>query len=132
MRTRDIMHTEVLTTFPGESLTDVATRMRDHEVGSLVVMADSGEILGVVTERDLVRAMADGRAPRVTTVATWMSGDPVIVAPDVDVRRAAELMVRHGIRHLPVVERGVPVGVISARDVLLSEAESAALLDPLD
>lgn len=132
MLTRDIMQTEVLTTFPGESLTDVATRMRDHEVGSLVVLGDSDEILGVVTERDLVRAMADGRAPRVTTVATWMSPHPVIVSPDLDVRRAGQLMVRHGIRHLPVVERGVPVGVISARDVLLSETAPGMLFEPVD
>lgn len=80
------------------------------------------EIVGILTERDLMRAMADGAPPDLTKVATHMSGAPVVAALELDVNAAARLMVRHDIRHLPVVAQGMLVGMVSARDLLILEA----------
>lgn len=122
MRARDLMQPEVFTTNPSESLTDAARRMRDHEVGSLLVMGQHKEILAVISERDLLQVMADGIAPRLTPVAVCMTRDPVTVTPETGLQRMAELMARYGIRHLPVVEQGVPVGMVSARDLIWVDA----------
>lgn len=121
MRVGDIMQPDVLTTFPEESLTDAATRMRDYGVGSLVVM-EGEDMVGVITERDLLAATADGLAPRVTPVSAYMAEGPVVAEPAMEAAEAAALMVGHEIRHLPVVRRGKPIGMISARDLLMIEA----------
>ena len=121
MRLNDLMQQEVWQTFPEECLADAAVRMRDHGVGSLpVVTAD--QMVGILTERDLMWAMADGAPANVTAVATYMSAAPVVAAPDLDVVAAARLMVRHDVRHLPVVLGTRLVGMVSARDLLIVEA----------
>lgn len=122
MRARDLMQGEVFTTNPSESLADAAKRMRDHKVGLLVVMGQRKEVTGVVSERDLLQAMADGIAAKLTPVAVCMTRDPVMVTPDTGLQKMAELMARYGIRHLPVVEHGVPVGMVSARDLIWIDA----------
>ncbi len=119
MRLRELMQPTVLETFPQECLADAAARMRDHGVGALVVIDDE-TLLGILTERDLLRAMAEGLAPRVTPVSSYMSTAPVTAGPDEDVATAARLMVEHEIRHLPVVEGGRVLGVVSVRDVLVA------------
>ena len=120
MRLRQLMQPTVLETFREECLADAAGRMRDHGVGALLVMEDE-ELVGIITERDLLRAMAEGLAPRVTPVSAFMSPTPVTAGPDDDVATAARLMVEHEIRHLPITEGDRVLGVVSARDVLVAE-----------
>jgi CBS domain-containing protein len=122
MRVADVMQTEVVTTFGEESLADAAQRMRDHDMGALVVLDDEDGMVGVVTERDVLRAVAEGLAPRVTSVSGLMSPAPLEVTPETDSEEAARLMVEGGVRHLPVVRQGEAVGMVSARDLLLLEA----------
>jgi CBS domain-containing protein len=126
MRVSDLMQPEVWQTYPEESLADAATRMRDHGVGSLVVL-DGEELAGILTERDLLWAMADGAAAHVTSVSTYMSARPVVVSPDTDIVEAGRLMVKHDVRHLPVVAAGQLRGMVSARDLLVAEAWAAEL-----
>jgi len=121
MRVSELMQKEVWQTFPEESLADAAARMRDHGVGSLAV-TDGDDLVGILTERDLLWAMADGAAPNVTRVATYLSAPAVVAAPDTDLVEAGRLMVQHDVRHLPVVAAGQLVGMISARDLLVAEA----------
>lgn len=125
MRVGDLMRTEVWQAFPEESLADASKRMRNNGVGSLPV-TDGDKLVGMLTERDLMWAMADGAPPNVTKVGTYMSGSLVVATPELDVQAAARLMVRHDIRHLPVVSHGMVVGMISARDLLVVEAWPAA------
>lgn len=122
MLVSDVMQPEVLGTFRDESLADAAQRMRDHDVGALVVLDDGDAMTGFVTERDILRSVAEGLAPRTTPVSAVMSVGPLEVTPDTDSEEAARLMVQGGMRHLPVVRQGVPVGMVSARDLLLLEA----------
>jgi CBS domain-containing protein len=109
----------VIATDRSESLADIAIRMRDHGVGAVIIM-DGQTLNGILTERDLTRATADGLSPRVTAAEVYMTPDPVTIAAEESVEAAAARMVERGIRHLPVVEEGQVIGVVSARDLLLS------------
>lgn len=126
MRISELMQPEVWQTYPEESLADAAIRMRDHGVGSLPVF-DGDDLVGILTERDVLWATADGAPPNVTAVGTYMSAPPIVVPPDADVVAACKLMVKHDIRHLPVVEAGRLKGMVSARDLLIVDAWPVAI-----
>jgi CBS domain-containing protein len=115
------MQIEALTTQSDDCIADAARRMQDNGVGSLAVMGRGDKMVGIVTERDLVRAMANGMAPQGTPVSECMTRELVTVNTDTDASEAAALMVANGIRHLPVMEKDDPVGMVSARDLLLLE-----------
>lgn len=117
MRVRAMYTPDVLSAGANEDLIEVAARMRFHEVGALLVFY-RGVLQGIVTERDLVSAVAEGADPATATVERYMTRDPVTVTPDTDVAEAAALMLNLGVRHLPVVEDGQVVGMLSARDLL--------------
>lgn len=102
MRVKELMQPEVWDTFPQESLADAAVRMRDHGIGSLPVI-DGDDLVGILTERDVLRAVAESRPPNVTPVSALMTPLPVVTSPGTDRTAAARLMVEHDIRHLPVV-----------------------------
>lgn len=108
---------EVLSAGANEDLTEVAARMQFHEVGALLVF-HHGALEGIVTERDLLCAVADGVDPATATVERYMTRDPVTVSPDTEAADAAAQMLALGARHLPVVEGGRVVGMLSARDLL--------------
>jgi CBS domain-containing protein len=126
MRVSDLMQPQVWQTYPEESLADAAARMRDHGVGSLVVL-DGEELAGILTERDVLWAVADGAATHVTPVSTYLSAPAIVVSPDTDIVEAGRLMVKHDVRHLPVVAAGQVLGMVSARDLLVAEAWAAEL-----
>ena len=121
MKVSDLMQPQVWQTYPEECLADAAARMRDHGVGSLTVL-DGEELVGILTERDLLWAVADGAATHVTSVSTYMSAPAIVVSPDADVVDAGRLMVQYDVRHLPVVAVGQLLGMVSARDLLVAEA----------
>lgn len=126
MRVSELMQPRVWQTYPEESLADAAARMRDYGVGSLAVTGTRG-LAGILTERDLLRAVADGCATRVTKVGTYMSSPAVVVAPDADILEARRLMVEHDIRHLPVMAAGQVLGMVSARDLLVAGEWTATI-----
>jgi CBS domain-containing protein len=110
---------------PETTLADAAGAMTGAGHGSLGVV-EGGHVIGLITERDLVRAIAEGHEPRAEPVSRWMSADPDLFSPAVDVFDAAEWLLESGYRHLPVVEEGMLLGVVSVTDVL------GAVLDALD
>jgi CBS domain-containing protein len=118
MRVGELMQTEVWKTYPEESLVDAAARMRDHGIGCLAVL-DGEDLVGILSERDLLWAMADCSAPQVTKVSTYMSSPAIVVSPETDVVEAGRVMVKHDVRHLPVVAVGQLRGMVSARDLLI-------------
>jgi len=91
--------------------------MRSGRVGSLIAIAGL-EITGIITEHDLMRAIGDGRDPALTHVSQYMTQSPRTVEADREAGQAAASMVKHGVRHLPVTDRGQLVGMLSARDLL--------------
>jgi len=95
-----------------------AALMKQHQVGAIMVVA-AGRLVGIFTERDAVfRVLAEGRDPRTTTVAAVMTAKPRTIDADKAVGHALMLMYDGGFRHVPVVEDGRPIGMISARDAL--------------
>jgi CBS domain-containing protein len=92
--------------------------MRTGDSDAAVVMSE-GRLVGIITERDLVRAIADGIDPRSARADLVMTADPATVDADEDVEVVAVKMMRLGIRHLPVVNKaGKPVGLVSARNLV--------------
>lgn len=102
---------------PRQTLTEAAALMRSRRVGALVIVND-GDLTGIVTEHDLLRAMADGRDPAATHVSEYMTQEPFTIEGDLRADHAAAVMARHRIRHLPVTEKGRLVGLVSAGDLL--------------
>ena len=118
MKVRDVPPRRLLAVDPQTSLAEVAKRMRQEDADSAAVMSGS-RLLGIITERDLVRAIADGVNPQQAQADVIMSADPATVTGDEEVAVVAVKMMRLGIRHLPVVDQqGKPVGLISARDLV--------------
>ena len=117
MKVRAACSSSVVSAEANEPLLEVASRMGFDEVGSVVVF-EHGQFVGIITERDIVRAMADGADPDETAARDYMTEDPVIVDIDDDLERAIEEMVAMGVRHLPVMAGGHVVGMLSARDLL--------------
>ena len=118
MKVKDVPPGRLQSVGPDSSLADVARRMRLDDCDSVAVMTEK-RLLGIITERDLVRAIADGVDPEQVRADVFMSADPATVTADEDVSVVAVKMMALGIRHLPVVDaKGTPVGLISARDLV--------------
>jgi CBS domain-containing protein len=115
---RELMSTD-LTSIPSDAtLVEAAHQMRVSGVGGLPVQDPEGNIVGIVTERDIiVRALAEGRDARAGRVREVATMEPVTCAPGDRVDTALSLMRRHEVQHLPVVEEGKVVGVISLADI---------------
>jgi CBS domain-containing protein len=117
MQVRSIYRPGVVVAAGGELLADAAGRMHDNQVGSLAVLVGR-DLVGIFTERDLARAIAWGADPKVTTVAEYMTTQPVSVGLDTDVHEVVLAMLELECRHLPVIDVGRLVGMVSIRDLL--------------
>jgi CBS domain-containing protein len=117
MKVSDLRPHELFTAQADESLDVAADRMSWHQVGALPVL-EGQRLVGIVTERDLTAALAEGADPVITPVSDYMTPAPEVLGPDSELADAAHLMLELGIRHLPVVRSGQLVGVLSMRDVL--------------
>jgi len=125
MKVGRIYETGIMAAEAEDTLKAAAMRMRDHNVSSLAVFVRN-QIAGIVTERDLTRAIADGADPATTEVRDYMTQGAVEISPDTDVSQAAAMMLLLGARHLPVVEGGRVIGMVSARDLLHALTRAAA------
>lgn len=114
---RDVMSVGVLTVDEKLTLQSLAAVLAAADVGVVLVAQPDGRA-GVVSERDVVRALADGGAPDELWVADVMTDELVIAEPEESVLDVAARMVAEGVRHVAVVDRGEVVGVVSSRDVL--------------
>ena len=102
---------------PETTLQDASVAMMSARVGSIGVV-QGRELAGIITERDIVRAASEGIDPTVELVEDWMTSDPDVFTPDVTVNEAARWLLETGYRHLPVMEDGELLGILSIRDVL--------------
>jgi citrate synthase len=127
LRLEEIMNASPVTTAPGVSLTTVAACMRRRGVGSAVVVSD-GAVVGIVTERDVTRAVAAGADATTAPVEAWMSRDPLTVSPRDDLTHALDRMIERNFRHLPVCDQGRLVGMVSLRQLV--RAASVRRVDP--
>ncbi len=117
VKVRDVASNAVVAVGPGQSLRDAARVMAKHHVGSAVVQ-DAEQLIGILTERDVLNAVAAGAEPDATAVEGLMTPDVVTVGPDWDLVEAAREMATRRIRHLVVYEGGQLLGILSVRDVV--------------
>jgi CBS domain-containing protein len=111
----DLMVKDVLTVDPSDTIGEAAEKMNAANVGAVVVVEDFVRIVGIVTERDLMRAVASRARAAEARVRQWMTLDPVTIDPETTVEEAAKIMFDNNFRHLPVVKDGRPLGIVSLR-----------------
>ena len=127
---RDVMSSPAETVGPDPPIPDAAKVMQRKAMGDVLVADASGELRGIVTDRDLaIRSLAEGRDPATTQIGEIMSPITVTVAPEATVSKALDLMRGHDVRRLPVVEGGKPVGIVTLGDLSRSGDAGRALAD---
>jgi CBS domain-containing protein len=126
---REVMTEGVETCAPESSLQEAAEKMQKGDFGAVVV-ADHGELRGLLTDRDIVvRAVAKGQDPSEVKVEEICSQDVAFLSPDDSADNAVNLMREHNVRRIPVVEDGRPIGIVSIGDLAVSRDEKSALAD---
>lgn len=119
---REIMTDEIDACRPEDNVYEVALKMRDLNVGSIPICNDNYELLGMITDRDIViRGVAEKR-PNSTAVTDIMSSKMITATPDMSVDEAAQLMAKEQIRRLPIVENGRLIGIVSLGDIATSRS----------
>ena len=109
----------------GIMVSEAARLMQQRHVGAVMVVDGAGKLVGVFTERDaLFRVLAEGRDGATTPIADVMTANPLTIAPDKHFAHALHMMHEGAFRHVPVVENGKPIGMVSARDALGPELEA--------
>ncbi len=133
MQVSDIMSRNVVTVAADETFADAAKVLHEHKISSVIVQGEGGPG-GIVTERDFVNLIYEGQDPYGVKVGDRMTKDLATVESKSDIAEAAKVMAERRIRHLPVVDRGELVGIISIGDVVKArldelEDERARLVD---
>jgi CBS domain-containing protein len=112
----DIMTRELITVEPSATVAEAATVMGEHHVGSALVL-EGDDLAGIFTERDIVRALSQDFDAARHSITHYMTRTPTTVAPDASLQHALDLMLSGGFRHLPVVDGGRLMGMLSMRDI---------------
>ena len=118
MLVRDAMTPSVVTVGPTHTLRQVAQAMAARKVGAAVVHDPDADGPGILTERDMLKAVAQGQDPETEPASEHLTREAVVAAPDWPLLQAAQAMLSGGFRHLVVCEGDDVVGVLSVRDVL--------------
>jgi CBS domain-containing protein len=128
VKVRDIMTSEELATATLDTtLEEIANMMKEEDVGAIPILDEDENLAGIITDRDIVlRAIAEGQDPSSCTAEEILSEELHTIRPDADLEEAADLMARHRIRRLPVLEEGVIIGMISLGDISVKSEEDEA------
>jgi CBS domain-containing protein len=121
----DAMRSDFIEVAPEDTLGEVAQKMVDAKTGAVVVK-DFGRLIGILSERDMLKAMAGRVHTSESRVREWMTPDPITAAPEMSCEEAAQIMLDNEFRHLPVIEDGRVVGVVSLRRVVGAMQPSSA------
>jgi len=113
----DVMRPDFITVAPEDTLGEVAGKMTSLNVGAVIVK-DFGRLIGILTERDMLKAMAERVHTSEARVRQFMTSDPVTASAEMPVEEAAQVMLDNGFRHLPVMDGQTVLGVVSLRRVV--------------
>jgi CBS domain-containing protein len=128
-RVRDLMTTDLVTMMPDDTILDAAKKMRDGDVGVVLVCDDGGALQGMVTDRDIVvRALAEGMDSS-ASLRGIASTDIEAVGPDDDLGDVTTRMRQRAIRRVPVCEGERPIGILSIGDLAIELDDDSALAD---
>jgi CBS domain-containing protein len=120
----DLMNEDVLTVAPEDTLGEAAAKMTERGIGAVIV-SDFGRMIGILSERDIMRAVADRIHSSEARVREWMTADPITATADTSPEEAGRIMLEHGFRHLPVVEGERAIGIVSIRDLVEQQLKSS-------
>jgi CBS domain-containing protein len=121
----EVMSREVIGVAPEDTLGEAAERMAGNDVGSAAVL-EHGRLIGILTERDILKAVAGRVHSSEARVREWMTPDPVTAEEETPAAEALETMMEHGFRHLPVVDGERTIGIVSIRDVMRAGLQAGA------
>src|SRR6267378_4298003 len=110
------MKTTLYSVDPSTTVGEAISLMAQNRIGSALIM-EGGQLIGIFTERDTVRAISQSYDAPAHEISSWMTRDPKTVDPNEDVDDALKTMLANGFRHLPVVENGRVIGMVSMRDL---------------
>jgi CBS domain-containing protein len=113
----DVMRREFIVVAPEDTLGEVAQRMVEEGKGGAVLAKDFGRLVGILTERDLLKAMAGRVHTSEARVREWMTEEPVTAPPGMALEEAQRIMLERNFRHLPVVDGERLVGIVSLRRI---------------
>jgi CBS domain-containing protein len=120
--------TGVITIKASTGVIDAVEIMCDHKIGSLLVEADDGALIGILTERDILLFCSRQKGNLAdTTVDQAMTRDIIVATPETGVDEAMSLMTEHRFRHLPIIENGRPAGIISIGDLLKAQLKDVSV-----
>lgn len=124
MLIKEVMSRDVKTIRVIDTVKQAAILMNEHRIGSLIVISGTGELKGIVTERDiLMRVVAEGKNPSDVKVEEIMTKELITISPNKTLEEAADLMTEKKIKKLPVVYQGKLVGIVTATDLVSYEKE---------
>ncbi len=126
---QDLMTSRVAATTADTPVATAAASMVAANVGSVVIMQGSF-LAGILTERDVLKAAASGADLTQARVADWMTPEPQSASPQTSAEEAAQIMLLHGFRHLPVVEGRAVIGVVSLRDLFAARIRRRVAGEP--
>ncbi len=122
MLVKEIMTTNVKTIRPEDTVKKLAEEMVKYKIGALVVVSGSGEVVGIATERDIIGDIVlQEKSPEELKVQDIMTKDLITVNPSNTLEEAADVMVNHHIKKLPVIEGGRLIGIVTATDLISYE-----------
>ena len=126
-KVRDVMTTDVVVMNENESVRDAARRMKEQDIGDVLVAKEGGRLAGILTDRDIViRAMAEGR-DGTSKIGEICSRQLVTLSPDMEIDKAVDMMKERAVRRLPVLDGERPVGIVSLGDLAIEKAPESAL-----
>jgi CBS domain-containing protein len=125
MLVKDVMNKNVVVAKDSATVREASRVMKNYDIGSLVVLRGT-EIIGIVTERDIVNSVASSKDSDVTEIKDVMSKKVITVSPEQTIEEAVDMMVEHKIKKLPVVESGKIKGIITASDIVVVEPKLIA------
>ena len=124
MIVKEVMNRNVKTVRPEDTVKDAAKIMNEHRIGSLVVVSGTGEVVGILTERDILAdVVATGKSADEVKVSDIMTPNIVTITPDKTLEEAADIMTENKIKKLPVVYEGRLIGIITATDLIAYEKD---------
>ncbi len=129
---KEVMTREVCTAAPDETLHAAAKKMIEFGVGSIVVV-DEGEPRGIVTEKDILsKVVAKNKTPSEVKLREIMSSPVITILPTTSIREATRIMIKRGIRRLPVIDNGKLVGIVTDTDILNISMDISELIGLID
>lgn len=124
MLVKEVMHRSVKTVRPEDTVRDAAKIMNQYRIGSLVVVSGTGEVVGILTERDiLTNVVAVGKVADEVKISEIMTPNIITITPDKTLEEAANIMTENKIKKLPVVHEGRLIGIVTATDLMAYEKD---------